>query len=152
MAVAAAAVAAATSSVTKGEDPERRPESEKAQELIDIITETVEPEAWLSADGGASIRYYQGVLVVRAPDWIHRQLGGYPFAAAPVRTQVVESRYVTFTPGFSVVDNVNFRNVRVNGAAGGGRTGGGTGGGSPINNSPSTPSTPGSGSGGGKSK
>ena len=128
----------------KGDAPEGRPESERAQELVDIITETIEPEMWLGGDGGASIRYYQGVLIVRAPDWVHRQIGGYPFAAAPSRP-VVESRYVTFTPSLSIVENVKFRDGHVTGAAGGGRSGGQGGGqgggGSPINN-PSAPSTP----------
>lgn len=130
----------------EGDDPERRPESEKADELVNIIIESVEPDAWTENGGQwASIRYYQGVLIIRAPDWIHRQLGGYPFSAQPKRV-VAESRYVTFTPGISIVENVKFRDVTVTGAAGSGGgnnggNGGNGGGGAPINN-PSAPSKP----------
>jgi hypothetical protein len=112
----------------EGDDPERRSEEEKADELVNLILETVEPDAWTDNGGEwASIKYHQGVLIVRAPDWIHRQLGGYPFAPAPTRT-VVDRRYVTFTPGISIVENVKFRDGRVTGAAGGGNFGGGNGG------------------------
>ncbi len=55
-----------------------------AQELIDIITENVEPEQWRDNGGtGGTIRFYNGFLLIRAPDYMHRQLTGYP---APVRT------------------------------------------------------------------
>lgn len=126
------------------EDPARKAEEDKANELVTIIMESVEPDAWTENGGQwASIRYYQGVLIVRAPDWIHRKLGGYPFSGQPAH-QVAESRYVTFTPGVSIVENVKFRDGKVTGATGGGTTGGGGGGGAPIN-SPSAPSTPPSG-------
>jgi hypothetical protein len=69
-----------------GEAPERVTQEEKARQLVDIIMENVEPEAWLEMGGDwASIRAFEGVLIVRAPDFIHRQLGGYPFA--PQRPQ-----------------------------------------------------------------
>lgn len=56
------------------------PEEELAQQIIDIITESVEPEQWLDNGGdGGSIRYYSGHLMIRAPDYMHRQLEGYPF-------------------------------------------------------------------------
>ena len=122
----------------EGDGPTGRPESEKAQDLIDIIIDSVEPEFWAAGEGGASIRYHSGVLVVRAPDWVHRQLGGYPFAGAASRVATGgESRYVTFSSKFSVVENVKFRDVRYTGAAGGGGTTGGNGGGNggaPIGN------------------
>jgi hypothetical protein len=64
------------------------PTEELAQRIIDIITEYVEPEQWIDAGGdGASIRHYAGTLLIRAPDYIHRQLSGYPFELGrPVRT------------------------------------------------------------------
>jgi hypothetical protein len=124
-----------------GEDPERRSEDEKSQQLMDIIVEQCEPEAWADNGGdAASMRYYQGVLIIRAPDYIHRQIDGYPFAPKrPARATTSASsgeggarRYVTFTSSISVVDNVQFRSVPVQGAVGGngGNTGGTTG--SPI--------------------
>jgi len=87
------------------DDPEdaepRRTEAEKAQEIIDLITETVEPDAW-DVNGGniATIRYYQGTLIIRAPDYIQREIGGYPFAIRPAGAQtasVYGGRYVTMS-------------------------------------------------------
>ena len=102
----------------------RPSEAELAQQIIDLIVETVEPEAWDVLGGDwASIRYYQGTLIVRAPDYIHRQIGGYPFAARPVtRGAQVGSRvqrYVTFTGGVSDVQIVGMDTVEFTGAAGG---------------------------------
>jgi uncharacterized membrane protein YgcG len=127
----------------KAEEP-RIPESERAQQVIDLITTTVEPEAWESAGGdAASIRYYQGVLIIRAPDYIHRQIGGYPFAIhrnPQISMAGTDSRYVMFTGGLS---DVKVEDIRVSGPIGG--SGGATAGAS----SGSTPgtATPGAGAG-----
>lgn len=67
------------------------PTEELAQKIVEIVTEYVEPDQWTDNGGdGASIRHYSGHLMIRAPDYIHRQLLGYPFdlgkprhAAAP---------------------------------------------------------------------
>ena len=125
-----------------GEDPERPSEAEKADQLMEIIQEQCEPEAWKDAGGdSATMRYYQGVLIIRAPDFIHRQIDGYPFA--PVRPRAAAGqaatakRYVTFTGELSIVQNLGFTNSTVQGAVGGGSgAGGGAGGGagSPIVN------------------
>lgn len=110
-----------------GEDPERTTEADRADQLLQIIQESVEPERWSDAGGdAASIRYYQGVFIVRAPDYIQRQIGGYPFAARPPRPQVGAvpgaGRYVTFTAPFSAIQNVGFGTAKVTGAAGGNGT------------------------------
>ena len=100
-----------------GEDPERMSEEERAEILREIIEEFIEPDAW---GVYADIRFYQGVYIIRAPDWLHRQIGGYPFAAQPRRSSsTMQRRYVTFTPRFSIVENVQFRSVPVTGSAGG---------------------------------
>ncbi|MHC4141788.1 MAG: hypothetical protein ACYSU7_15570 [Planctomycetota bacterium] len=61
-----------------GEPPDRLVEQELAQEIIDLITRSIEMGNW-EADGGswANIQYFAGTLIVRAPDFIHRQIGGY---------------------------------------------------------------------------
>ena len=80
---------------------------------------------WIENGGdSASIRYYQGVLIVRAPDFVHRQLGGYPFAAKrnirkTSSSQGTGGRYVTFSAPISIVENVKFRGTTVTGSAGG---------------------------------
>jgi hypothetical protein len=116
-----------------GEEPERMSEDEKVQQLVDIILETIEPDAWLDNGGdAASIRYFEGVLIVRAPDYIQRQIGGYPFApqrsarpsaprpraSAEGPDAVIDRRYVTFTAPISIIENVKFDNVTVTGSTG----------------------------------
>ncbi|MEE2972326.1 MAG: hypothetical protein VX672_04305 [Planctomycetota bacterium] len=118
-----------------GEEPERLTEDEKVQQIVDIILDTIEPDSWLDNGGeAASIRYYEGVLIIRAPDFIQRQIGGYPFApsrrAAPsgrpraaagsssAEGPIVDRRYVTFTAPISIIENVSFGRSRVTGAAG----------------------------------
>ncbi len=84
----------------------RKTEQEKADELIEMIVQSVEPDSWEDNGGtAASIRYYSGTFIVRAPDFIHRQLGGYPFATRPVAKAPgpVARRFVTFSSGMSDV-------------------------------------------------
>jgi uncharacterized membrane protein YgcG len=106
------------------EEGERATEEERVQQIIDLITETIEPEAWESAGGEwASIRFYQGVLIVRAPDFIHRQLGGYPFAIRPAAGQLARTadlRYVTFSGVMSNVEVVDEKVITGFGAQSGG--------------------------------
>ncbi|MEY3022351.1 MAG: hypothetical protein RIS86_1549 [Planctomycetota bacterium] len=105
-----------------GEDPERPSEEEKADQLMDIIMEQCEPEAWKDAGGDwATMRYYQGVLIIRAPDFVHRQIDGYQFAPVRPRAKATGAkRYVTFTGELSVVQNLGFGTATVKGAVGGG--------------------------------
>ncbi|MCH8006059.1 MAG: hypothetical protein IH888_07505, partial [Planctomycetes bacterium] len=71
----------------------------------------------------ATISYYTGTLIVRAPDYIHRQLGGYPFATRPVSRGGAapgERRYLTFTGSISNVEEIGERQFKATGVAGGG--------------------------------
>ncbi len=80
------------------QDIDRETMEEKAQEVIDLIVTIVEPEQWLDNGGdSSSVRYFRGSLIVRAPDYVHRQLVGYPWWPARFqRVRVVEGRrYVT---------------------------------------------------------
>ena len=57
---------------------------ERLAELIDLITTFVEPDAWVRNGGQfAEIRPWRRTLVVRAPRWVHRQLGGFDIPPAP---------------------------------------------------------------------
>jgi uncharacterized membrane protein YgcG len=60
-----------------GEPPDRRSEEELLQEIILLITGSIEPEAWAPGGDWATIHYFAGTLVVRAPDFIHRRIEGY---------------------------------------------------------------------------
>lgn len=63
-----------------------RDKEDKAQSIVDLIIDTIEPEAWIDNGGDwASITYRDGSLVVRAPDFIHRQINGYPPVPPPAR-------------------------------------------------------------------
>lgn len=50
--------------------------AEKADQIAQLIRDTIEPEIWRGNGGRyASIRYYRGMLVVRAPQFVHDQIG-----------------------------------------------------------------------------
>ena len=53
---------------------EIRSEEERAQELIDLIRDTIRPDIWEENGGTATIRFFQGNLVVNAPRNVHAQL------------------------------------------------------------------------------
>ncbi|MCC6285473.1 MAG: hypothetical protein IT439_09265 [Phycisphaerales bacterium] len=73
------------------DDIDRKPLDEKVQEIVDIIQEIVEPTQWVDNGGdAASIRYWQGNLIVNAPDYVHRGINGYPWW--PARSTVVSAR------------------------------------------------------------
>lgn len=62
------------------DEQDNRSDADKAQDVIDLIVEFVEPDQWRDNGGdGGSITYYRGTLLIRAPDYMHRQLGGYSF-------------------------------------------------------------------------
>ena len=82
-------------------------------------------EGWVDNGGDwGTIRYYQGTLIIRAPDFMHRQIGGYPFAVRPRRGAAAvtakDRRYVTFTGGISEVKVIGLDSTRITGTAGGG--------------------------------
>jgi hypothetical protein len=58
--------------------------AQRVQSLITLITDLVEPAAW-SRNGGdrAMIRYRDGMLIIQAPEYIQRQIFGYPKVPKP---------------------------------------------------------------------
>lgn len=58
-----------------------RPLETRTQEVVELITTIVESEQWQENGGdGGSIRVFQGkALVVKAPDYMHRGINGYPY-------------------------------------------------------------------------
>lgn len=104
------------------QDDKRVERQEKANEIIDIITQTVEPEQWVDGGGtGGTLRYWQGTLIVNAPDYMHRQLNGYPYwPSRMTRVGTVQNRrYVSLTPdaGISTIDG--FENAEATAVVGG---------------------------------
>ncbi|MBS0197336.1 MAG: hypothetical protein JSR77_11315 [Planctomycetes bacterium] len=83
---------------TQNQGLQTKPLQERIDDLIKILTELVEPEQWQENGGdGASMRYYQGSLIVNGPDYVHRQLAGYPYwSQHATRVAFVNKRrYVT---------------------------------------------------------
>ena len=65
------------------DDPDLPSAAEKAEQIIELIVELVESEGWARNGGDwASIRYHEGNLLIKAPDFVHRRVGGYPFRPA----------------------------------------------------------------------
>ena len=63
---------------------------QKAEQIADLIRDTIEPEIWRENGGEyASIRYIRGMLVVRAPQFVHEQIG---IPAAEPRTRRASTR------------------------------------------------------------
>ncbi len=81
---------------------------QRGEEIIDLITELVETTQWERNGGTATIRYYQGQIIVNAPDYIHRSLAGYPFwPSGSTSVAMVEGRrYVKLgiDPSISTID------------------------------------------------
>ena len=48
----------------------------KAKELVELIVETVSPQSWAQNGGKATIRFFNGNLIVTAPRSVHEAIGG----------------------------------------------------------------------------
>lgn len=59
------------------EDRDRpRSKSERVQALIDLITQTIQPDIWRINGGTATIVYLHGSLIINAPRSVHQAIGG----------------------------------------------------------------------------
>ncbi len=53
---------------------------DRADELSNLLTSTIEPDQWAQLGGdGAIIKFYNKSYIVTAPDYIHREIAGYSF-------------------------------------------------------------------------
>jgi hypothetical protein len=59
-----------------GKDEKTKTKTERAEELVTMIRDTVYPDVWRENGGPASIRYYNGNLIVTASRSVHEALGG----------------------------------------------------------------------------
>jgi hypothetical protein len=48
----------------------------KAKELIDLIVTTVQPNVWVDNGGQASVKFFNGNLIITAPRSVHEEIGG----------------------------------------------------------------------------
>lgn len=59
-------------------EPERLSDDERMDGLIEIIRTNVEFEQWQANGGdGAFVRKWKKLLLINAPDYVHRQINGY---------------------------------------------------------------------------
>ncbi|MCH7663931.1 MAG: hypothetical protein IH859_08710 [Chloroflexi bacterium] len=66
---------------------------QRAQELVQLIIDTIDTSGWEQNGGDwASIRYYDGLLIVNAPDFIHRQIDGYPDVPKPAKSKPTDKK------------------------------------------------------------
>ena len=80
---------------TPSEDPERLSKEERIERIIELIKRFVEPDQWDDAGGECTIDSYHETLLIRAPNFVHRQIGGYPFD--PVRPRHLRKRSVRYS-------------------------------------------------------
>ena len=68
------------SGTSGGGGPQDTPASNalSGQQLVKLITDTVRPEVWRDNGGTASIRYFNGHLIVTAPRSVQEAIGGRP--------------------------------------------------------------------------
>ncbi len=104
------------------DEQDRQLREDKAQEIIDLIVQIVEPEQWQDGGGtGGSIRYWQGTMIVNAPDYMHRQLNGYTFWPRRLTNAGTMNgrRYVSLGTDNGVSRIDGFANQEVSAVAGG---------------------------------
>jgi len=100
------------------EDQDRVSEEDQADELVDIITSIVDPLQWEKNGGdGGSIRYFRGSLIINASDYLHRQVGGYPFSVSQLRGTRTAStyapRYVSLTGRYGFTELIDIEQYEV---------------------------------------
>jgi len=91
---------------TDEDDEEEVPLEERADEIIELIEQFVEPEHWIE-NPRASIAFFRGNIIVRAPDYVHRGIDGYPYWPSRRTVTVSEGRrYVSMSmdTGIATVD------------------------------------------------
>jgi hypothetical protein len=62
---------------SNGNTQKTKTREERGQDLVALIRDVVYPDIWRENGGPASIRYFNGKLIVTAPRSVHEALGGY---------------------------------------------------------------------------
>ena len=77
---------------SSGEDPQRVTEMERVQQLIDLVTECVEPDSWDIAGGDiGSIRYANASLIIRQTLRNHQKLAAFLAMLRETRPQPLDA-------------------------------------------------------------
>lgn len=100
-----------------------RTKEERARDLIALITQLVEPDQWFG--DVPEPKYYQGHIIVDAPDYMHRGINGYPYWPSTFRASSGGvRRFVSLTTDNQLAAVKGFANQPVTGVVGGGGGGG----------------------------
>ncbi len=106
-------------------------QEERAKKIMDLLTSLVESPQWQDNGGeGASMHFFNGTLIVNAPDYIHRGISGYSYWSAGMKRIAArpgQRRYVTLNMDTGIGTVERIRNVPVTATVGGGGGGGGNG-------------------------
>ena len=84
-----------------GADPKSLTKQERIDKIIELIMKYVEPLQWEQNGGECTITSFNETLIIRAPDFVHRQIGGYPFV--PIRPESEKIRRVKYSNGWTTV-------------------------------------------------
>ena len=84
-------------------------QQEEIDRLIELIVKFIEPDLWEQNGGPCSITNYKKTLLIKAPDFIHRQINGYPFLAS--RPENMRQRRVIYNKNGTnvIVDRLPLR-------------------------------------------
>jgi hypothetical protein len=86
-----------------GEDANQNPRPTAADNqkridaLIEKITLLIESDMWEQNSGTCTITNHHETLLIRAPDFVHRQIGGYTFK--PTKPSDIKERRVSYSNG-----------------------------------------------------
>ncbi len=97
---------------------------DQAKTIRSLITSLVETDQWSDNGGdGGSITYWQGTLLINAPDYMHRQVDGYKFWPNSQTQSGTKNgrRYVSLDSKVQVVSPPNFTSREIQAVTGGGR-------------------------------
>ena len=99
-------------------NPTRREDLGKS--VKDLIVSLVETDQWADGGGdGGTITYWQGTLLINAPDYMHRQVNGYPYWSSTTSAPTAKGgRYVSLDADVKRSSYDNIRNIPVTGGSG----------------------------------
>ena len=98
------------------------PKEERAKALTDLLVGLCEPNSWVeNGNEPATMKYYQGMMIINAPDYVHRALDGYPYWPKNQTTTSMKSgrRYVSLNGGTSTSKVKGFAQTDVTAVVGG---------------------------------
>jgi hypothetical protein len=109
----------------QGQQQQRQADPMRRQNLLNevknLITTLVEPAQWADGGGdGGSVTIWQSSLLINAPDYMHRQIDGYPYWPSSTPTSTPSGgRYVTLDADVQRSSYDQIRQVPVPAAPGG---------------------------------